>query len=60
MSGVLSCPLTVKMRTGYDMNKPTAHNLIPKLQARGHPLLSLQSGRAHLPDDMRLGCRSLL
>ena len=31
MSELLSCPLTLKMRTGYDMNTPTAHRLIPKL-----------------------------
>jgi len=31
MSEVLSCPLTVKMRMGYEMDKPTAHKLIPKV-----------------------------
>ena len=34
-STTLTCPLTVKMRTGFDMNKPTAHNLIPKLHGWG-------------------------
>mmetsp|Transcript_56579 Transcript_56579/g.93516 ORF Transcript_56579/g.93516 Transcript_56579/m.93516 type:complete len:325 (-) Transcript_56579:237-1211(-) len=35
MSELLSCPLTVKMRMGYEMNKPTAHQLIPKLASWG-------------------------
>jgi tRNA-dihydrouridine synthase 3 len=28
----LSCPITVKIRTGWDENKPFAHNLVPKIQ----------------------------
>ena len=31
MSELLSCPLTCKMRTGYEMATPTAHRLIPRL-----------------------------
>jgi hypothetical protein len=35
MSHVLSCPITVKMRTGWDMTKPFAHKLVPKIQSWG-------------------------
>ena len=35
MSKVLSCPITVKMRTGWDMSKPFAHELVPKIQQLG-------------------------
>ncbi|KAL3914090.1 MAG: hypothetical protein SGPRY_007744 [Prymnesium sp.] len=41
MSTLLSCPLTVKMRTGYDNNKPIAHNLIPKLAGWGASAVTL-------------------
>ncbi|KAL1520509.1 hypothetical protein AB1Y20_022088 [Prymnesium parvum] len=41
MSSVLSCPLTVKMRMGFDNNKPTAHNLIPKLHGWGAAAVTL-------------------
>ena len=41
MSELLSCPLTLKMRTGYDMNTPTAHRLIPKLCGWGAAALTL-------------------
>jgi tRNA-dihydrouridine synthase 3 len=33
MSTNLSCSITVKMRTGWDMNKPIAHKLLPKIQS---------------------------
>jgi tRNA-dihydrouridine synthase 3 len=32
MTKHLSCPVTVKIRTGWACNEPTAHKLIPKLQ----------------------------
>ena len=32
MSKVLSCPITVKMRTGWDIKHPFAHELVPKIQ----------------------------
>ena len=32
---VLSCPVTIKMRTGWDMNHPFAHELVPKIQKWG-------------------------
>lgn len=35
MSQVLSCPITVKMRTGWDIHKPFAHDLVPKIQQLG-------------------------
>jgi tRNA-dihydrouridine synthase 3 len=35
MSDNLSCSITVKMRTGWDMNKPFAHQLVPKIQSWG-------------------------
>jgi tRNA-dihydrouridine synthase 3 len=35
ISSVLSCPFTVKIRTGWDMNKPFAHQLVPKIQSWG-------------------------
>ena len=33
MSRALSCPFTVKMRTGWDEEKPFAHSLVPKIQS---------------------------
>ena len=33
MSRALSCPFTVKMRTGWDEEKPFAHLLVPKIQS---------------------------
>jgi len=41
MSQQLSCPLTVKLRTGYDMDKPTAHRLIPQLPGWGAAAVTL-------------------
>lgn len=35
MSKNLSCSITVKMRTGWDMHKPFAHQLVPKIQSWG-------------------------
>jgi len=35
MSQNLSCPITVKMRTGWDTNKPIAHHLVSKIQSWG-------------------------
>lgn len=35
MTNVLSCPITIKMRTGWDESKPLAHTLIPKIQSWG-------------------------
>jgi len=35
MMGVLDCPITVKIRTGWDEKKPFAHKLVPKIQAWG-------------------------
>jgi tRNA-dihydrouridine synthase 3 len=31
----LSCPVTIKIRTGWDMNNPFAHELVPKIQGWG-------------------------
>ena len=33
MSKNLSCPITVKMRTGWNLHKPFAHELVPKIQS---------------------------
>jgi tRNA-dihydrouridine synthase 3 len=33
ISSTLSCPITVKIRTGWDMNKPFAHQLVPRIQS---------------------------
>jgi len=33
MSKNLSCSITVKMRTGWDMHKPFAHQLVPKIKS---------------------------
>ena len=41
MSQVLSCPLTVKMRTGYEMHRPTAHKLIGRLPGWGAAAVTL-------------------
>jgi len=41
MSQQLSCPLTVKLRTGYDMDKPTAHRLVPQLPGWGAAAVTL-------------------
>jgi tRNA-dihydrouridine synthase 3 len=35
MSSVLSCPITVKIRTGWDEKNPIAHKLVPKIQSWG-------------------------
>ena len=35
------CPLTVKLRTGYDMDKPTAHRLVPQLPGWGAAAVTL-------------------
>jgi len=35
ITGVLRCPVTVKIRTGWDGNKPIAHSLVPKIQGWG-------------------------
>jgi len=35
LSSVLSCPFTIKIRTGWDEKKPFAHKLIPKVQSWG-------------------------
>eukprot|EP00934_Nitzschia_sp_Nitz4_P004385 Nitzschia sp. Nitz4//scaffold3_size479765//350476//352351//NITZ4_000146-RA/size479765-processed-gene-1.480-mRNA-1//1//CDS//3329550896//4375//frame0 len=32
-TSVLSCPVTVKIRTGWDIHKPFAHQLVPKIQS---------------------------
>jgi len=33
MSQNLSCPITVKMRTGWNMKRPFAHELVPRIQS---------------------------
>lgn len=38
MTGILSCPLTLKFRTGLDRNKPLAQKLLRKV--RGWNLVS--------------------
>ena len=35
MTNTLSCPVTLKMRTGWDMNRPIAHEFVPKIQGWG-------------------------
>ena len=35
ITATLSCPVTVKMRTGWDTAKPIAHLLVPKIQSWG-------------------------
>ena len=35
MTNTLSCPVTVKMRTGWDEKKPFAHELVAKIQSWG-------------------------
>lgn len=40
ISDTLSCPFTVKMRTGWDMAKPFAHQLVPKIQSWNVPGLA--------------------
>ena len=41
MSQTLSCPLTVKMRVGYDNDTPIAHKLIPKVALWGAAAVTL-------------------
>jgi tRNA-dihydrouridine synthase 3 len=36
ITGALSCPVTIKMRTGWDMANPFAHELVPKIQSWGY------------------------
>ena len=33
MTKFLSCPITLKMRTGWNDNKPVAHNIIKQVEA---------------------------
>ena len=35
ITSVLSCPVTIKMRTGWDEGHPFAHKLVPKIQSWG-------------------------
>jgi hypothetical protein len=35
ITSALSCPFTIKIRTGWDESKPVAHQLIPKVQKWG-------------------------
>lgn len=35
ITATLSCPVTIKMRTGWDMNDPFAHKLVGKIQSWG-------------------------
>jgi len=35
ITSTLSCPVTIKMRTGWDMAHPFAHQLVPKIQSWG-------------------------
>ena len=35
VTNALSCPVTIKMRTGWDENKPIAHKLVSKIQSWG-------------------------
>lgn len=35
ITSVLSCPITIKMRTGWDQQKPFAHELVPAIQSWG-------------------------
>lgn len=35
MTAALSCPVTIKMRTGWDTNDPMAHKLVGKIQSWG-------------------------
>ena len=35
LSKVLPCPITIKMRTGWNENTPIAHQLVPKIQSWG-------------------------
>ena len=41
MTGVLSSPLTLKMRKGYDDGKDVAHELVPKVGAWGATAVTL-------------------
>ena len=41
MSRILNCPLTVKMRIGYDNDCPNAHKLIPRLPGWGASAVTL-------------------
>ena len=33
IAATLSCPITIKMRTGWDMHEPFAHSLVAKIQS---------------------------
>lgn len=35
ITNTLSCPITIKMRTGWDESKPVAHKLVSKIQSWG-------------------------
>jgi len=46
----LSCPITIKIRTGWDESKPFAHKLVPKIQqfGMGHVGAVMLHGRSRL------------
>eukprot|EP00978_Attheya_sp_CCMP212_P004867 scaffold10680_cov64-Attheya_sp.AAC.11 len=50
ITSALSCPFTIKIRTGWDESKPVAHQLIPKVQKWGIDGLSavMIHGRSRL------------
>lgn len=47
ITGVLSCPITIKMRTGWDMDSPIAHKLVPKVHEWGLPSGSVAAIMMH-------------
>eukprot|EP00696_Hemimastix_kukwesjijk_P011417 gnl/Hemi2/24330_TR8177_c0_g1_i1.p1 gnl/Hemi2/24330_TR8177_c0_g1~~gnl/Hemi2/24330_TR8177_c0_g1_i1.p1 ORF type:complete len:619 (-),score=180.01 gnl/Hemi2/24330_TR8177_c0_g1_i1:130-1986(-) len=53
MSQMLSCPLTIKMRTGKDEKCPTLHSIVPQLQGWGAQALTIH-GRSRLQRYSRL------
>lgn len=49
-SSLQKCPITIKMRTGWDIKNPFAHELIPKVQKWGFPGIAaiMVHGRSRL------------
>jgi tRNA-dihydrouridine synthase 3 len=49
-AALIKCPLTIKMRTGWDEKKPFAHELVAKIQSWGIPSITavMVHGRSRL------------
>lgn len=56
MLKVLPCPVTIKMRTGWNENNPIAHELVPKIQSWGIDGIGAFMVRIYEPDRSGATC----